>query len=525
MNFPENQRTAIVTEGNVSTLFSSWSWTVGKDEPDVGYDLFVEPDQVKFKGQRFLVQVKGTCKQATGSVAAYVKRSRLRQYAQNPLPVFLIRALSDGTLYWLHLQPWARQNPSELDGQGKARITLPAGQALNDKEAFVSYLSEIMKPESERMFALADLVDKRQRYLSALDKRFGVQASVENGIERYRIFAKSKPATFGFDIKPAADPKNMQALKDAVLLGLPGSLEVDTFRLKGSPLFSSIGLDQPSRGTLSLGSIPTGEVAACFYPGSQRPIDGVEFSVPALLFQGQRGFSISNKAKESLFDLTLKTVFSDEGASVNINLGFRDVAISKAPLKSHTALAAFGDWAQQALENDAVELELQLKAVCVPLPFHEGSLEDLYPLLYFAYRLGRLHKVAKRLNSSLVLSDDYTLTEEEISDINLAYRLLKEERISVNVGPVDFDAHTPPPDPIPGAAFFMQSSLSIDIAGQHLGTIPVIVDFDGFSMEHLPASGKYRLVSNTGGKAWLYYDEHGRTDAKLARKKLEAPST
>lgn len=525
MNFPENQRTGTVAEKAVSLLFSSWSWTVGKDDPDVGYDLFVEPDQEKFKGQRFLIQVKGTSNQTSGNVVARVKRHRLRQYAKNPHPVFLIRALPDGTFYWLHVQPWARQNEVKLDGDGEARVKLPSDQTLTDKEAFVAYLSEIMRPASERRFALTDLIDERQRYLSSLDNRFGAHVSVRNGVECYGIFAKSEPATFRFEIKPADDPRNKESLKDAVVYGLPGSLNVDVFRLTGSDLFSAIGIDQPHRGTLTLGTYPTGEVTVCFYPGPLRSMDGAEFSLPALLFLGDRGFSISNKDKESLFDFTLKGEFTDEGTSVNINLGFRDGAISKAPIQSHSALALFGQWAEQALENDAAELELCFKAGRVPIPFHGGSLGDVSPLLYFGYLLGRLHKIARMLNSPLVLPDDHTLTEEEISDINLAYRLLKGERVSVNVGQVDFDAPEPPPDPLPDVVFFIQTCLSLDIAGQHLGLIPVVIDLDKSTIEPHPEPGKYRLLRNPGSNAYIYRDEHGRTDAKLARKKLEAAST
>lgn len=87
MNFTENQRTGVLAENVVESLFLSWFWTVGRDRIDVGYDLFVEPDRERFKGQRFLVQVKGTARQKRGAPTAKVSKSNLRKYAANRIPV------------------------------------------------------------------------------------------------------------------------------------------------------------------------------------------------------------------------------------------------------------------------------------------------------------------------------------------------------------------------------------------------------------------------------------------------------
>lgn len=92
MNYPITQQTGALAEHDVTRLFLTWGWTVGQDRIDVGYDLTVEPPQDRFKGHRFLVQVKGTASRKGGKVVAPVAKKRLRQYAINPLPVFLIRA-------------------------------------------------------------------------------------------------------------------------------------------------------------------------------------------------------------------------------------------------------------------------------------------------------------------------------------------------------------------------------------------------------------------------------------------------
>ena len=84
MNFPENQKTGVLAEIDVERLFTSWSWNVGKDRIDVGYDLFVMPDHAQYQGARFLVQVKGTAqKKKKGIIVAPVSKDRLRQYAED----------------------------------------------------------------------------------------------------------------------------------------------------------------------------------------------------------------------------------------------------------------------------------------------------------------------------------------------------------------------------------------------------------------------------------------------------------
>lgn len=91
-NFPENQKTGDLAEQDVQRLFTSWGWNTGKDRIDAGYDLFVCPDEAKYNGARFLIQTKGSAKaKAKVSITAPVSKGRLRQYAGNILPVFIVR--------------------------------------------------------------------------------------------------------------------------------------------------------------------------------------------------------------------------------------------------------------------------------------------------------------------------------------------------------------------------------------------------------------------------------------------------
>jgi hypothetical protein len=151
MNFPENQKTGRLAEVDVERLFTSWSWTVGTDRIDVGYDLFVEPNQQRFSGARFLVQAKGTLSKKKQKYIARVSKMRLRQYATNPLPVFIVRVTPDGELCWLHAQRWCQAHRSIIAGAGYANIPVSREKDLRDREPFESYLAEVFRPIEQTM--------------------------------------------------------------------------------------------------------------------------------------------------------------------------------------------------------------------------------------------------------------------------------------------------------------------------------------------------------------------------------------
>lgn len=523
VNFPTTQQTGSLAEQDVTRLFTSWSWTVGRDLIDTGYDLSVEPDSTKFQGHRFLVQVKGTSRRKRGSVVANVSKRRLRQYAVNPLPVFLIRSTAEGAFHWLHVQPWTQQNLRRLKGSGEAGITFPSGQTLDDKDGFLAYLCEILKPAAERPAALSDLARERGRYLSSLDSRLGVRVGVANGAETYEIFARSELATFGVELKTSSDPKDIESLEDALRYGLPARLEVDSFRLVGSDLFSAIEMNNDCRRTLTINRTSTEDCSVCLYPGTNYSMLASEFSLSARLYRGHRGFAISNEAIESIFAFKLRGEVGEDGCgSAQVTMGFRVHELSNAPIQQHVSLGSLGEWARQVLEESAIFIELRLRGSCVRLCAQGDAVAAVRDILYYGFVLGRLHKVAKALNSDLTVGDGFTLSEAEVSDIHLLYALLKGERISINLD--SFELVTPTPLTCePTGAFYAETSMSITLSGQPLGTIPVAIDFNKFTFEALSEPCKYRLTRGNGGSAFLYYSNHDKAETRLTRTKLPGP--
>lgn len=162
MNFPENRRTGRLAELAVENLFTSWSWIVGHDHLDEGYDLNVEPDRTRYSGARFLVQVKGTARSKGNSITAPVSKRRLRQYLINPHPVIIVRSTADGTLYWIHAQAWCKKNKDRLaSGDGNCSVRIDKASKLEDRESFERFLDRVLAPSERKPGALAALAAAR----------------------------------------------------------------------------------------------------------------------------------------------------------------------------------------------------------------------------------------------------------------------------------------------------------------------------------------------------------------------------
>lgn len=521
MNFTENQRTGVLAENVVESLFLSWFWTVGRDRIDVGYDLFVEPDRERFKGQRFLVQVKGTARQKRGAPTAKVSKSNLRKYAANRIPVFLVRANADGTFHWLHIQRWASLNCKRLDGNGETSIALPVAQTFDEKDGFLAYLDDVLKPPAERPGGVAEVAQERSRYLSSLDSRLSVRVGIDGGNEKYEIFARSEPTMFGLQMTPSSEPENIAKLKDAVQYGLPATIQVDAFRMTGSELFEAIGANSFHQGKVSIGSSSPREGTVNLYPGNHYSMLAPEVILPAHLYSGHGGFAISNERREGLFDFKLRGETSTpERGSAQVTIGLREDPLAAAPIRDHATLANLGEWAYEVMKQDSIFMELAFSGNRVPLRIRQDSTSSMRDVLYYVFVLGRLHKISKTLNSDLVVGKDFSLTEEDISDIHLLYAILRGEKRKVSVSPIEISSSVPLSISGEGA-FYIETALSLNLSGQSLGTIPVAIDLNDFSLKTTEDSLKYRLEKKPGASAFLYYNEQGRTDATMSRTKLQ----
>lgn len=244
MNFPLAQKTGRLGELAVEEIFTSWSWTVGKDFIDAGYDLSVQPDVNQFCGDRFLVQVKATTVHSkSGGIIAAVGKDRVRQYIRSRIPVFIVRVTADKKLYWIHVQEWAKHHPNHPKGPGNCNIKFPSSQILSDQQAFTEYLIEVFKSEAEKISSLPKLVEERSNYLSAIDSRLKVVVGINDGVQHFEISAKSEPVKLNLEIQTKNNSTVNQSLQNAVRFGLPVNIEVDALSIKGTELTKELGLD------------------------------------------------------------------------------------------------------------------------------------------------------------------------------------------------------------------------------------------------------------------------------------------
>ncbi|WP_447937251.1 DUF4365 domain-containing protein [Thermomonas fusca] len=503
MNYPQNQRTGRLAELSVERLFTSWSWTVGRDHIDTGYDFFVEPDVATFRGHRFLVQVKGTVRSKRGFVAR-VGRDRLRQYASNPLPIFLIWSSSEGVLHWLHIQAWIQRNERRLKGNGEAGVRMSQEQVLDDRDSFQAYLKEVFKPAAQSRSALPALAQERSSYLSSIDHRIGVRVGLSDGRECYEIYAKSENAEIGLELKLADDADNKRNFIEAVQYGVPVSVNVDLFRMN-SEVFSAIGFSD-SKGTVSIRPVSDKPVVATLYPGSGYSMLASAYSIKANLYRGQVGFAITNEGLDDVVEFRLLSENpSSTSRAVKVVMSLRSDVLASKPIQCLEALGVLGAWAYESMERKGVYLDLTFDQHRVSMRASGDAVDLLHPFFYNAYVMGRLHKVAKALNSSFIVDEEFTLTEAEVADLGLAYRLLKGERVNVDLGPLVFDTALPVALAQSGE-FVVQTAIDLSLRNRPFGTVPVEISLKGYTLEACTDKPlKYRLVKGEGGSAILYF--------------------
>jgi len=517
MNYSATQQIGALAEHDVERRFLAWGWTVGHDRIDVGYDLTVEPSQDRFKGHRFLVQVKGTASRKSGKVVAPVAKTRLRQYAINPLPVFLIRATADGVLHWMHIQAWTRANAHRLDGAGTTGVAMPAGQTLDDHEAFVAYLATLFRPPAEAHGAVAALAQERSRYLTALDPRFSVQLEYAQGAEHYTIFAQSSDVEVAMQIEPSAGEENLEHMNNALRYGLPSTINVDAVRFQGSQLFDAIGIQAALPHTLSIRPMSGIDGAVTLMAGSVYSMLAQEIVVDAQLFRGHSGFSISNEARDGLLKFRLLgDVRSGESTHLQLSLGVRPDVVSKQPVRLCTVLKAFGEWARDVHQRNALSIGLEFAGRRVPIKVSGPELDSVRELLAFANFAGRLHEVARALNSEFVLSQSTVISAQDASDVELLYRLLKGQRRQIRLGVIEFNAENPP-EVVGDAVIVIRTQMGFAVDGQLIGAIPVAIELREFKIEAVAGATRFRIVPAQEADASICYADDTTPEADSIR--------
>lgn len=514
MNFSREQQTGELAELAVRALFTKWGWLAGRDFLDAGYDLSVEPSRDLFHGSRFLVQVKGTLQKGWRGLTVSIAKDRLRMYAENRIPVFIVRSTPDGKLYWLHAQEWAKGKDERLLGEGKTGVRFDHERELNDQKQFTNYLLEVFRPQAQRRGASSSLIRDRETYLSGLDKRIDVKIAADRKGESISLYGKGSGEVGRFHFRPTADPQNLSKLSNLFEFGLTANVEADDFRMSGSALYEALGLTERHQGRLTIG--PTHTI-----PGSIRLLAGSDPSplAPALAFEatlsaGSRGVSFSNAHTNNLLDLTMRMWDSGEAFQMDIHIAVRDRLLSRAPIKDIAELDTLLSWAEAALDAEGIAIELDVSGRA-RLPALGDQLREALAFFRYIAQLGRLHKVALFLNSPLVIEGKLEISEHEESMIDLAYQILRGQRCKAGEFSAELDGIG---DKQISDEMIYQvcTNLQLTVDRKVLGDLPIAVELERYTIED--DAGKKRLIGKSGAQAWVTYDEHGQPDLLMTRK-------
>lgn len=505
MNFPEHQKTGALAEIDVARLFISWGWNVGQDHIDTGYDLCVTPDRDKYRGARFLVQVKGTASKKKSSLIAQVEKNRLRQYAEDLLPVFIVRATPNNCLYWIHAQSWTQLNRDRLSGAGSSGIRFESSQRLEERNAFEAYLIQALQQTFEELGPSADL-KKESRILNSLDARLGVRSKMGAEGQEHEIYVKSEPVEGNLTFTPLNSPENIKNLHDAIDFGLPRTIEVEHFKMTGSPLFDYIVETSPKGGRFSLDQKTRHAGMVRLFPGEKFSITALDLGLEAEIFSGKKGFSINNESKTSIFDIDIRMPKEQGPISVNVQIGFREAALIKHPIQSIDALRSIASWVEQIVSRNSVYMELEFHGNRVQTPISGDRLKSFLPFLYWAKTLSRLHLVAKALNSPLTLRPNFSFVAEDIDDIDLAYALLRGERCLKEIKELQFSTDRSIGE-LTGKKITFTTTLLFEIHSRPLGEIPVAVELTDYLCDIASTSDPHRVRLSKGerGQAWISY--------------------
>lgn len=411
MNLPQSKRTGTAAELAAMALFTDWGWAIGEDRDDVGYDLYVQPDIGRYKGQRFLAQVKGTRQEEKGRISAPVSKKRLREYLGNPHPVFIIRSTSERSLHWIHAQPWIEEHKDRLVGRGDLKVPLPKGQRLDDQEAFSRYLDEVMAPPEKLSNSLLALAVKRGLHLSSIDPRLQVDVGVQDGRTIYEITATQDGVSFPMHLT-ASNAGGAESLDKALRFGLPASINLAEMRVTGSPLFKELNLEQSSSVTIDL-TPNSHQAVVTVKAGGANSLQSPSAQFPVNCFRGTGGWMMRTKEGVGV-KLELEVSINPQRSAL-LKMGLDPDVFARQPLAQITHLAEFAAWADATLSSGkflmaSSEWEGQ---VAWEIPNDATHISSILRSISAVYKL---QQMAVYFNSKIIIDPS---SDMQMSDVRL----------------------------------------------------------------------------------------------------------
>lgn len=422
-------------------------------------------------------------------------------------------------MYWVHAQEWASKHPNRLTGSGTTGIRIDKANSLHDRERFETCL-EVALATSPTLGKPLSEIEHEISFLNSLDPKLGVQIRQTAKGKEHAFHGKKAPFEARVAFNPVQTEANISKLHDAIQYGLPREVEVDNFIMTGSPVFDHISGGK-KRGTLTIEQATKRSGCARLYPGNKYSITAFPLEIYFRIYSGQAGVALSNEEIDSPLNLAMKFPLQESKGKANMNIGICKKRVTHRPIKDLDELRPLADWVEQVVVRNAlfVELEIEKNRKRVTMSTGAESVDLSLPTLRWMSIIGRLHLVAKSLASDFTLRDSDTLSEDDLSDIDLSYTLLKGEKRGIVPSEITIDSAAVSAEQIAGRNLYLATKLEIEINEQILGQIPVLVEMIGFRAEAIQGTKSLRILPTEHSRAWISFDpEQGLSESSVRRR-------
>ena len=358
-------------------------------------------------------------------------------------------------------------------------------------------------------------LDREIAFLNSLDPKVGVHIRNTSRGKEHEFFGKQDGFEAKFSFRPRSSEENISNLCDAVHFGLPRDIEVEDFSVTGSPVFSHVSSGS-FKGKVSIGTVTRRSGYLVLYSGERYSVTSASLSSDVEVYSGTQGVAISNELRSSPFNLVLRFGSVREGR-LNTTLGLRRAELARRPIKDSESLRPLNEWVDQVFLHQAMLLEVHTEDEPIRLPILSEKVREISPLLHWWRTVSRLHLVAKFMNTGFVLHEDVQFSEAEIKDVDLAYAILKGGKLQLRALEMSADIDVPL-EHMSGSGLFCTTSLAIEIQGQSLGEIPVILELIEYKVERLSDGIRVRIYPDGESATWLSYDDNVEINRGLMRR-------
>ncbi len=502
MNFPDSAKTGALAELALITLFTDWSWGVGEDRIDIGYDLTVQPSNDLFFGHRFHVQAKGTASKKNKKISVQVSKARLREYHKNPHPVFIVRSTGDGQLYWLHAQSWTQKNLQRLNGNGKATVSFPKENDLRNRDQFTEYLTEVLAPLASKPDALANLAQERSKLLSEIDPRLVVQVEYSSGITTHHFSAASEDVQIPMAITPK-DSGGHEQLRNHFRYGTPALVELEEIKISGSEVFEKLEIGSGKGATIEIGPAVHRKGAIELWAGEKFNYINEKVHIPCRYYSGHQGFALDSVLNNGLLTSSVRASM-DAQKKFTFNLDFNSPAFEGAPIRNLTELRILGNWADEVLNEGILTMRFTVNGKSASISRHLADEPDFLMMARLSL-LAKLHRIACALDLDVVIDPRSTISKAEASSIALACDLLKGITVDSKAEQQDIASDTPiePPE---DRTYCARINLDVRFGSKSVCAVPVRIEFRDYDQEFDNAARQIRLLPRESSSATLRFD-------------------